>query len=276
LRLAADAKPRLVHVFHRRARHEIAHRLGKAAQTFGASPAHSRDRRRGHVNTEEIGHQCGQAVLGQQLIVQQIDHEGRDSGAVLHGRVDAIWKQRARLRAAGGALAIVRTMFGDDERLRLGKIKHLTGDMANARFPVEARAALGAGRWVMIDDFVGISDLSQGLAFVTLLSARFLAGTFAQTLHPRRLLQPIARRRLAAVRTVQFEPALEFGEPRFQGRIFSPQRRNQRDQFFLGRLAWRFANHPILESKTAAAVQKNLSIQIAIAQPSQLPGFLIC
>jgi len=34
----------------------------------------------------------------------------------------------------------------------------------------------------MIDDFVGISDLSQGLAFVTLLAARFLAlPSFGQT-----------------------------------------------------------------------------------------------
>ena len=157
-------------------------------------------------------------------------------------------------------------MFGDDERLRLGQIKHLTGAMANACFRVEARAAHSAGRRVMINDFVWISDLAQGLAFVTLLPARFLAGTFAQTRHPRRLLQSIARRRLGTVRTVQFEPALKFGEPCFQGRIFSPQRRNQRDQFFLGRLAWRFANHPILESKTASAVQKNLSsIQIEIA-----------
>ena len=224
-------------------RHEIAHRFSKTLQAFGASPAHSRDRRGGHFDTEEIGHQCGQAVLGQQLIVQKIDHEGRDSGAVLHGRVDAVWKQRARLRAAGGALAIVRTMFGDDERLRLGQIKHLTRAMANARFRVEAHAAHRAGRRVMIDDVVGISDLSQCLAFVTLLPARFLAGPFAQTRHPRRLLQPIARRRLAAVRTVQSEPALKFGDPRFQSRIFSPQRRNQRDQVFLGRLAWRFANH---------------------------------
>ena len=203
--------------------------------------------------------------------MQKIDHEGRDSRDVLHGRVDAIWKQRARLRAAGGALAIVRTMFGDDERRRLGQIKHLSDAMANARFRVEAHAAHRAGLRVMIDDGVGISDLSQCLAFVTLLPARFLAGTFAQARHPRRLLQPIARRWLAAVRTVQFEPALEFGEPRFQSRIFSPQRRNQRDQVFLGRLAWRFANHPILESKTAAAVQKNLSpIQISVAQPRQL------
>ena len=230
LRLAADAKPRLVHVLHRRAGHEIAHRFGKAPQTFGASPAHSRDRRGGHFDAEQIGHQCGQTVLGQQLIVQQIDHEGRDSGAVLHRRVDAIGKRRARLRAAGGALAIVRTMFGDDERLRLGQIKYLTDAMANARFRVEAHAARRAGRRIMIDDVVGISDLSQGLAFVTLLPARLLAGTFAQTSHPRRLLQPIARRRLAAVRAVQSEPALKFGDPCFQRRIFSPQRRNQRDQ----------------------------------------------
>jgi hypothetical protein len=93
---------------------------------------------------------------------------------------------------------------------------------------------------------------------------------FAQALQPRRLLQSIARRGLAAVRAVQSEPALEFGDPRFQGRIFSPQRRNQRDQFFLGRLAWRFANRPILESETASGVQKNLSpIRLAVAQPGQ-------
>src|ERR1019366_7410203 len=61
---------------------------------------------------------------------------------------------------------------------------------------------------------------SQGFAFVTLLPARFLARTFAQAVHPRRLLLSIARRRFATVRTVQSEPALEFGDPRFQGRIF--------------------------------------------------------
>ena len=78
----------------------------------------------------------------------------------------------------------------------------------------------------MIDDVVGIGDLSQGLAFVTLLPARLLAGTFAQIPHPRWLLEPIARRRLTAVRTVQFQPAFKFSHPRLQGRVFSPQRRN--------------------------------------------------
>ena len=64
--------------------------------------------------------------------------------------------------------------------------------------------------------------------------------------------------RLAAVRTVQAELAFEFGDPRFQGRIVSPQRRNQRIQSFPGGLVRRFATHPILESETESAVQRNL------------------
>src|ERR1700722_5417834 len=142
-------------------------------------------------------------------------------------------------------------MFGHNERLRLGQIKHLTGAMANARFRVEAHAAHRTGRRVMIDDFVGISDLSQGLAFVTLLPTRFLAGPFAQTRHPRRLLQPIARRRLAAVRTVQSEPTLKFGD-------MCSQRRNQRNEFFSRWLCLRFGIHRILESKSDSAVEKIL------------------
>jgi len=57
-------------LLYRRAGHEITHRLNKTMKAFGASPAHSRDRGGGHFDTEEIGHQCCQAVLGQQLIVQ--------------------------------------------------------------------------------------------------------------------------------------------------------------------------------------------------------------
>ena len=73
--------------------------------------------------------------------MQQIDHESGDSDAILHGRVDAVRKRRPCLRAAGGASAIMRTMFGDDERLRLGQIKHLTGAMADTRVRPKARAA---------------------------------------------------------------------------------------------------------------------------------------
>src|SRR5262249_31584081 len=50
LRLAADAKPGLVHVLHPRTGHEITHRFNKILKTFGASSAHSRDRRGGEFN----------------------------------------------------------------------------------------------------------------------------------------------------------------------------------------------------------------------------------
>ena len=197
--------------------------------------------------------------------MQQIDHEGGDSDAILNGRVDPVRKRRSRLRATGGALAIMRTMFGDDERLRLGQIKHLTGGMADTRVRPKARTAR-AGRRVMIDNVVRIRDLSQGLALVTLLPAPLLAGAFPQALHPYRLLQSIARRRLAAVRAVQSELTLKFRDPGFQRRVFSPQRPNQRDQFFPGRLAFRFANYSILKSKTGSAVERNLSpIHIPVA-----------
>ena len=151
-------------------------------------------------------------------------------------------------------------MFGDDERLRLGQIEHLPDAVADTRVRVEARAAPRAGRRVMIDDVIGISDLPQGLAFVTRLPARLLGRSFPQARHPRRLPQSIARRRLAAVRTVQSELALEFGNPRLQRFILGPQRRYQRDQVFRGRRARRFANHPILESEAAYEVEENLSL----------------
>ena len=59
----------------------------------------------------------------------------------------------------------------------------------------------------MIDDLIGISDLPQRLAFVTLLPARFLAGTFPQARHPCRL-----------------SPSLDGGLPLFE--LFNPSRRS--------------------------------------------------
>jgi hypothetical protein len=46
--------------------------------------------------------------------------------------------------------------------------------VADARVRIEARTAPRAGRRVIIDDAIGITDLPQGLAFVTLLPARLL------------------------------------------------------------------------------------------------------
>src|ERR1700733_2647335 len=99
-------------------------------------------------------------------------------------------------------------MFGHDERLRLGQIKHLTGAMANARFRVEAHAAHRTGRRIMIDDFVGISDLSQGLALCPFCPPGFLPD----------------RSRKLDTRAGFFSPSLDGGLPLFE--LFNPSRRS--------------------------------------------------
>ena len=105
--------------------------------------------------------------------------------------------------------------------------------------------------------------------------------------HPSRRPQKIALRRETSIdcRSVSDRPhrganaclsasfaELDRGIPRLQGFILGPQRRYQRDQVFRGRHARRFANRiRILELETAYAVQENLSLTIAVAQPGQLP-----
>jgi hypothetical protein len=123
-------------------------------------------------------------------------------------------------------------MFGDDGRLRLGKVEHLTGAVARGHGRHQHRTALRASLRVMIDDDVGLRDLSQSLSFMTFLSAGLVAGGLAQARHARRFLQPVTRRRLAAVGTVQSKPAFEFGNMSPQCRDFSRLRRNQRNKLF--------------------------------------------
>jgi hypothetical protein len=254
LRFAADTKAGLVHVLDRRPRYEIAHGLAKSLQTVGATAAHSGDGRGGELDAEQIGHQLGEAGLGQQLVVQQIDHEGRDPRAILHGRVDAFGKRTPRLRAASGAPANGRAVLGDDEGPRLGQVEHLTRRVILGHVRRQRRAAFRATGRKMIDARIWFGDLPQGFALVAFLPARLFIRLLAQAHHPRRFLQAIARWRLAAVGTVQSELALEFGDPRLQCRDLGRLRPDQRNQFFPGRLARRFANHLTLESKADSPV----------------------
>src|SRR5208283_3827550 len=249
----------LVHVFDGRAGDVIADRRDHALQPLGAGAAHCGEGRRGKLHAEQIGHEGDEARFGQQLIVQQIDHEGGDPGPILHRRVNAFGEVRSRRGAASGAVAGVRTMFGDNQRPRFRQIEYLSRRVTPRHVQRQRRAAFGAGRGKVIFDSVGLGSLPQRLALVALLPARLPLGFLAQAAHPRQLLQPIARRRLAAVRTVQAEPALEFRDPRLQSGNFGRLRPDQRNRLFPRRLVQRFENHPILESEPESAVQKILT-----------------
>jgi hypothetical protein len=102
LGLAADAKAGLVHVLDGCGGDAVAHRSDEILQVGGAAATDPRYGRSGDPDAEQFGHQFGQAIFRQQLIVQQIGHNGGNPRAILHGRVDAERKPGAAVRAAGG------------------------------------------------------------------------------------------------------------------------------------------------------------------------------
>ena len=175
LRPAADPKAGLVEVLHRRCRDMIAQRGGKPFEPRGTGLAHGGDGRRRQVHTEQIGHQFGQALLRQQLVVQQVDDKGRDPGAVLHRCSHACGKCRARLLAAGRAVAPMGAVFGHDQRLRFRQVEHLPGGMAGGHRLAQGRATVVAGRREIIDRDIRRLGAAQRFARVPLLPAGLLA-----------------------------------------------------------------------------------------------------
>jgi hypothetical protein len=124
---------------------------------------------------EQVGHQGRETLLGQQLIVQQIQHERADRFAALHRGCHSFGERTPRLRAAGGATAAMRAVLGDDQRSRFWKIEHLPGAVAGRHCRRQRFAARGAGLWIMIDGGIGLFNLTQRLARMALLAADLLA-----------------------------------------------------------------------------------------------------
>jgi hypothetical protein len=196
--------------------HAIAYRVGEPLEAFGTVLADPGDGCGDQMHAKQVGHQRCQTFFRQQLVVQQIQHKGRNPLAVLHRCGDAFGKRRARLRAAGRAKATVRTVFRDNQRLWFGEIEHLPGDVAGRHRRSQRLAARGANLRIMVDGGVGCRSPAQRLAWVALLSTGPLAGPLPQIADPWRLLQPVAGRRLAAVAAVQPKLALQFGDARLQ------------------------------------------------------------
>ena len=91
----------------------------------------------------------------------------------------------------------------------------------------------------MVNERVGRLAPAQRLAQMARLPAGLLAGALSQAADPRRLLQPVTGRRLAAVAAVQPETALQLGNARIL-------RQQQGDQRVLRQLVERSAIHQLL------------------------------
>ena len=68
----ADPQAGLVHVLDRRRFHQVADHLDDAFEAPGAASAHPRDGRRNQGDGEQIRHQLGQTIFGQELVVRQM------------------------------------------------------------------------------------------------------------------------------------------------------------------------------------------------------------
>lgn len=179
LRLAADPKAGLIQMFHRRSRHMIAHGDDEASEPCGAGLAHAGNGRRRQIDTEQIGHQFGQTLLGQQLEMQQINDERRDPRAILNRRRDALGKSRARLPATGRAAASMGAVFGDRQRPGLGQIEHLAGGVVRRHRLTQRRTAIDAALGEVIDRSIRRFCAAQRCARMAFLAAGLLAGPFA-------------------------------------------------------------------------------------------------
>ena len=230
LRLAADPKAGLVQMLHRR-RHAVAQGGGDRREPLGAAPAHAGDGRRGQVHAEQVHYQVGQALLGQNLDMQQIDHDGGDPRAVLNRRRDALGSGRAGCHAACSTPAGEGPALGDHQGLKLGQIKHLPNGVVHGHRLAQRRAATGAGRGTVIDGRIGRRRATEGFTCMASLPARLLACPFAKAADADRLLlQAVAGRGLAAIAAVQAELALQFGHAGDKRRVLHPQFGNDRQQ----------------------------------------------
>src|SRR5258708_28034200 len=107
----------------------------------------------------------------------------------------------------------------------------------------------------------GWGHLPQRVARVALLAAALLAGLAAQTAgRPRLLLQPVARRRLRAVRAVQPQAAQKLGHQGLELRDPAVLRSQQLLDF--GR-----DDHPASESDSSPAVPNNQPAGISFHEP---------
>jgi len=146
-------------------------------------------------------------------------------------------------------------MFGHHD-FRFGHIENLPGLVpGGAHLRRHPKGAVRAALEIMVDDKVRILDLAEGLSPMTFLSTRFFAQRFPQALGPRRLLQSVTRRWLAAVAAVQSQSTFQFGHVSLQCSILQRQRcksfllRNPfRQQLFDQLLNVDGNFHPTLES----------------------------
>ena len=201
LSLSGDAKAGLIEAANRRRRRKggDVRRHRRERRSLAAHPIGHAVRAQTQ-RSEKIMHRFGDPILRDQLMDVEIDRRRSNALAVLRRRGDARGKLGFRLSAAPRAAIDRGLVFGDLDQ-PLGQIEHLPPLHAPLHRSRQPPAAMEARLSLMPHDPIGLSDLPERVALVTSLSAALLARAPAKAAgNARLLLQPVARRRLGAVR----------------------------------------------------------------------------
>jgi hypothetical protein len=122
-------------------------------------------------------------------------------------------------------------MFGHHERRRLGKVEDLACDIAIRGAPRQRIGAAVAAWRKVIGDMVRIGHYGEGFpGMVRLAAGRLLCRLPRAAGMGWLLLQPVTRRRLAAVGTVQPEAALQLRRTRQKRRSLAGKTRIPRNE----------------------------------------------
>jgi len=197
---------------------------------------------------EQIGHRLRHPVLGNELLHIEINRRRSDARAILSGRGHPVGERRRGLAAAVRATVNHRLMFGDVQS-RLGQIEHLPLLNARDHRRRQSREAMATRfRLVPLDD-MRLCDLLQRAAGMSRLSAARLARLAARAAgDARRLLQAVARWRLAAVRAVLVQLTPKLRDLLAQRRVVRPQNLNLAPQRANQVANLGSENHPYLDS----------------------------
>ena len=146
----------------------------------GGSPAHGGDRGCGDGHCEEAAHEFGQALLGNELGVQQVAHPGGDAWPVLDRGGHGVREDGSCHGGAGAAEAAMGAVFGDLQGAWLGHIEDLSTDGRAVTVGVRQRcAAARTGGGVMIHNMVRALGPRQRRSLVARLAAAWRGGLAA-------------------------------------------------------------------------------------------------
>src|SRR5271169_904116 len=261
LQLAADPIARLVEMANLLAGDALADPLVDRRQFFRLL-AHPGDdaRRTDPRRAEYVAHRLRGPILGDQLLDVQIDRRRLEALAILRRRDHAFGKRRPGHTPAMLA-AVGRSLMLRHQQQALGKIEHLALLDRDRHLRIERQTAMPAYARLMRNHEIGLGDLPQRVAHVALLAAALLAGLAAQTAgRPRLLLQPVARRRLRAVRAVQPQSAQKLGHQSLELRDPAVLRSQQL-------LDFRRDDHPASDSDSSHPVAENSPAKTSFHEP---------